>query len=384
MACDAHLGVLRWAVASAVAGEPADPAPLRDRDEATLRHVLLSTGLTGFTAGLASRHRLRLSETLLAHLAEQAGEIAERQRRFADLMPRVLGVLAAASVPAIPVKGLALTEIAWTHPAERPMADIDLLVPPDRREEAARAMTAAGFDLDGRGPVEDTFLGWGDGGVGRTDGESAAHNGKVELHPGWLEYLHGYVIGDGGTLTSRAVDGTFLGAPCRRLGFAEIVAHCLGHLSASVIRRDVRGLNILDVVLGLQALDDDAKGDLADLIDSIDPRLSAPGLWLIEQVHHGAAVYQGVDAGAAIARLGKRARDQLMAMDAASVLRDPDSRSVWAWRSAWVTSTAELARMARQFAVPPAAEMRRRDPDASVAVLHLRRVARGTRRALRH
>jgi hypothetical protein len=384
MPCDAHLGVVRWAVASAVAGEPADPALLRDRDESTIRHVLLSTGLTGFTAGLASRHRLRLPESLLAHLAEQGGEIAERQRRFAGLMPRVLDALAAASVPAIPVKGLALTELAWPHPTERPMADIDLLVPPARRDDAGRALSAAGFALHERSPIEDTFLGWGDGGVGRTDGESAAHNGKVELHPGWVEYLHGYTIDDGGVLTARAVEGTFLGAPCRRLGPAEIVVQCLGHLSASVIRRDVRGLNVLDVVLGVRALDDDAKADLAGLIDALDPRLSAPGLWLVEQVHHGAAVYQGVDAGAALARLGKRARDQLTAMDAASVLRDPNSRSVWAWRSAWVTSTAERTRMARQFAVPPAAELRRRDPDASVAVLHLRRVARGTRRALRH
>jgi Uncharacterised nucleotidyltransferase len=382
MSRDAQLGVVRWAIDSALAERAVDP-PLRDLDDAAARSALFATGLTGFTAGLTARHRLRVSASLEGYLAEQANELAERHRRFEELEVRVLDVLAQATVVAIPVKGLVLAELAWPFPAERPMADIDLLVAPGQRATAEAAMRRAGFTLASRARTEDTFLGWGDGGVGRTDGESAAHNGKVELHPGWCEYLHGYTIDDRGLLLDQAVDGGFRGMPCERLPPAALVVHCLGHLSACVIRREVRGVNVLDVVLGLRALDGEGKAELAGLVDRLDPRLSAPGWWLIEQVRNGAVVHQGIDVAATIGRLTRRGREQLLALEASSVLRDVDSRSSWAWRAAWTTSYSELARMARQFALPPTGELRRADPAASPLRLHARRLRRGSRMMLR-
>ncbi|MEZ5261205.1 MAG: hypothetical protein R2755_05375 [Acidimicrobiales bacterium] len=67
-------------------------------------------------------------------------------------------------------------------------------------ERAIAALAGCGYRLVERSPWEDTVLAWGDGSVGRTDGESADHNGKIELHPGWVERLHHYLVDDGGLL----------------------------------------------------------------------------------------------------------------------------------------------------------------------------------------
>jgi len=48
-------------------------------------------------------------------------------------------------VPAAPIKGIAYATTIYDHPGERPMIDVDLLVPPDRFDEACRRLARAGL-----------------------------------------------------------------------------------------------------------------------------------------------------------------------------------------------------------------------------------------------
>lgn len=60
----------------------------------------------------------------------------------------VEAALEQAGLPRIWLKGFALAHTVYPRPELRPMLDLDVLVPPDRREEALRALLAAGFYED--------------------------------------------------------------------------------------------------------------------------------------------------------------------------------------------------------------------------------------------
>jgi hypothetical protein len=66
---------------------------------------------------------------------------AERSRTLAG----VVDELARAGVPTILLKGVAYARTLNAHPAERPMTDIDLLVPADRYLEGGRLLERLGF-----------------------------------------------------------------------------------------------------------------------------------------------------------------------------------------------------------------------------------------------
>lgn len=351
---DAQLRVVRWAVDAALAsGRPTDP-PARELGDAA-HEALSRTGLGPFVAGLVDEHRLRLPSGELAQVGELRRSVEAARPQFVELLRHVLGVLAGAGVPVAPVRGPVLADQVWRRPDERPMTDIDLLVPRDVLDRAADALVAGGFAHCRTAWTKHALVVPAGGAAGRADAAGPdmdaglAAGIVVELHPAWVEQLHGYAIDDRGTLLRTAGAASYLGAPCLMLPPAGLVVQCLGHLSASVIRRDVRGVNVLDVVLGLRSLDLEGRAALGRQIDQLDARFSAPGLWLIEQVRQGAAVHQDIDVGATLARLPGRARDQLLGLDPAAVLSGPPGPARWRWRAAWPVTGAERTRMTWDF-----------------------------------
>lgn len=355
-------------------------APLVE-DEATFRAVAFASGLTAAIAGLAGRRAVALPPAWVPYAEEQAGQVAARQRRFEALLPLALGALHDAGVAALPVKGAVLATERWPLAGCRPMSDIDLLVAPDQRGRAAEALVAAGYPLVDSSDWEDTFLAWGDGSVGRTDGESAEHNGKIELHPGWVERLHNYLVSDGGALLGpggAATMGSLAGVACLRLDAAAMALHVVGHLSATVIRAEVRPLHVIDALLCLEVLDDTGWQRFAALADLVDARLVDPGLWL-------ATRYRPASVPAAVAErrrhaLRAQARNRLAGCEPAAVYRDPARRTGLAWRAAFTTATAERLAMGRQALVPPASD---RPPGGGPLGLgsHVRRAVRLAGRA---
>lgn len=303
----------------------------------------VATGLTALADSLGAFDGA--DAEVVAYVLDQRREVAERHQRFALLAPRVIEALATAGVTAVPVKGAVLcghdgSRPVWPAPATRPMSDIDLLVPPRQRTMAGAALEAAGWGLHATSASEDTYLAWGDGGAGRTDGESADHNGRIEVHPGWGEFLHGYVA---------------TGADVERAATpAGLAAHVIGHLSSTVVRAEVRAVNVLDVWFLHRA--GVSWPEVAEVLRSVDPRLTAPGLWLAHRVFPEAVPASLVDGE--LRRL--RSPRLFTGLHPASVLRDPTQRTTGRWRLAIAADAAERSAVARQMGGSVVGRVRRR------------------------
>src|SRR5690606_29037035 len=107
----------------------------RERAEGVLGRALMSVG-AGRESGPDAWARM--------------GMVADfRQLRLRESLADALGVLSAAGVPRMLLKGAAL---ATCHYAggfpERPMEDVDVLVPPEAAEEAHRMLLRAGWVVD--------------------------------------------------------------------------------------------------------------------------------------------------------------------------------------------------------------------------------------------
>ena len=306
----------------------------------------IATGLTALAGSLGVFDDA--SPEVAAYVGEQRAQVAARAQRFVGVTPRVLEALAGADILAVPVKGAVLGGSAaggahgmpvWPDPSTRPMSDIDVLVPPRHRAQAAAVLTHAGWMMHQTNDFEDTFLAWGDGKVGRTDGESVEHNGRIEVHPGWLEFLHGYTA-RGFDLEAHAAVGADRQA---RLDDAAFAVHVIGHLASTVVRAEVRAVNVLDVlVLHQRGIDWAAIGAVTATVDA---RLVGPGLWLVDRVLPGLVPDDVL--GRELSRL--RGADALAATPTAAVLRDPGPRTTARWRASFTTSAAERAAVVRQL-----------------------------------
>ncbi len=318
-----------------------------------LQFAGLATGLTALAAHLTQDGASAgvTDPVVVAWLVDQRREVAARVARFDELVPQVRGALAAAGVPAVPVKGAELAASAtpvWSLPSARPMADVDLVVPRRYRAQAAATMVTNGLRPAGSTSFEDVFLAWGDGSVGRTDGESALHNGRVELHPDWTEFLHGYVARGFDVEMHAVADPELEGG--FRLDHAELTTHVVGHLSSTVVRAEVRAVNVVDVWWCHQAGVDWDR--VAMYMSDVDPRLSAPGLWLAHAVVPGVVPVRLL--AREFDRLPKAARQQLDGIAPEEVFRDPATRTTARWRLAFA-SGRERGAILDQMAFPSGA-----------------------------
>ena len=351
---------------------------LGDLDKDRFARAGFASGLTATLAGLHNQAGLELPPAWRAYAEEQLAAVTARQDHFAHLLPIVLSALDGAGVPALPVKGAVLATQVWPVAGWRPMSDIDVVVAPADRARAGAALIAAGLVQTDTSDWEDTFLAWGDGRVGRIDGESPDHNGKVELHPGWVERLHNYLVDDGGLLLGEARPGRVANEAALCLSPAALALHVVGHLSATVVRAEVRPLNVVDAVLCLRRLVPNCAGldpreEFAELAGRVDPRLVEPGMWLVQQ-HRPELV-----AARSTARLSARARSRLAGASRASVLRDPNRRTSLGWRMAFADTGAQRRAVLRQWMVPPTADLRRAGAGGSLR-LQWSRLARITGR----
>jgi hypothetical protein len=63
----------------------------------------------------------------------------------AELVAAVARMLEAYDIPTIPLKGVLLQHTVYSHPAQRVITDVDVLVPPERFDEACWRLAHAGF-----------------------------------------------------------------------------------------------------------------------------------------------------------------------------------------------------------------------------------------------
>ncbi len=380
---DDQIGLLRWVLAAVDDGTEHDPGSPPALDLGRLRAAGLATGLTAAVGALAERRGAALPPACQHFVDEQRVAVAARCRRYRTLLPEVLAALGAAGVGAVPVKGAVLADLVWPVPDARPMADIDVIVRPAERERAVRALLAAGLAHAHRAADEDVLLAWGDGSRTVTDRESEAHSGKVEVHPGWRQEVHHYAVDDGGWLLAATVPGTVAGVTCRVLPEPALALHTLGHLSAGVIRAEVRALNVVDVALLLARLGAADGAAFAAGCAALDPRLTAPGLWLVRSVRP-VWLDPPFDLDATVARELRRlpvgGARRLAAADPASVLRELGTRTRLDWRLAFTTTPRERTAVVRQAVVPPSRDLAVEAPGQSIWRLQAHRAVRSGQR----
>ena len=156
---------------------------------------------------------------------------ALRNLLLAEELGRVLSALAAAHVPAMPLKGVALAESLYGDAALRVCADIDLLVPPQRFAAAFAVLGTAGYEVEFTSPqlVSLTARYGKDAGLMRQDGATLY---PLQLHAG---LIWGGPVERGRTdeIWSDARPVTFRGVPTFALSpeweFLYLAVHAARH-----------------------------------------------------------------------------------------------------------------------------------------------------------
>ncbi len=158
-----------------------------------------------------------------------------------------------------------------------------------------------------------------------------------------MEFLHGY------TVRGCALDvATF--------DHEALTVHVLGHLASTVVRAEVRAVNVVDVWWCVQRpLNWDR---MAALMAATDPRLTAPALWLVHHLLPDAIPVP--DTSREMARLPRSARRSLAAASPADVLRDPSQRTSFRWRQTFTMATRERVAVVDQMLWPYGARSLRR------------------------
>jgi hypothetical protein len=88
---------------------------------------------------------LRVPPDVAAALDQQFRHWTVRMMMIQRELLRVHGILEAAGVPHVALKGAHLAYCVYPHPALRPIRDLDILIPPDRIAQARAALLASGL-----------------------------------------------------------------------------------------------------------------------------------------------------------------------------------------------------------------------------------------------
>ena len=169
-----------------------------------------------------------------------------RMRLLARRLAESLDVLEEAGLEAMVLKGGALAHTLYPDPGERPMADLDLLVRPERGEEARRALASAGWRRDeDRYPGESYRRHYHLPPLRDEGGSGAA----LEIHTGLLLPGHPFALGPE-TLRRRARTASIRGRPLRVPDPVDhLVYLCLhfawGHALESGAWRTARDVGVL-------------------------------------------------------------------------------------------------------------------------------------------
>jgi hypothetical protein len=94
-------------------------------------------------------YRSTLGSSAPRHVVEKLRDVyilhAFRNRKILSEVARITAGLRMREVPVMLLKGAALAADVYDDPALRPMADVDVLVPPDRLHAAAESIAASGY-----------------------------------------------------------------------------------------------------------------------------------------------------------------------------------------------------------------------------------------------
>jgi len=210
-------------------------------DWRTGRAVAAMHGISGLLAG---KLLWRGPEGWAEFLIRQRDHIAGRQLRLKELLAAVAVHCQREGIPVLALKGTALLEEGLYGYGQRPMADLDLLTPPEHLGRASKVLESLGLRESHRTFKHRVFEPR-DATRPRGFGEHADNAIKVELHERICEML-----------PRRVTDITRLVSPAdARPGLhpypsrAALMAHLLLHAAGGMSYRSLRLIQLHDIAL---------------------------------------------------------------------------------------------------------------------------------------
>ncbi len=141
------------------------------------------------------------------------------------IVGRCARAFAARNIPVMALKGVALHALVYEDEAERPLSDVDLLVPPRHHADAVRALEDAGFRRRTPATSWATTL--------------AAPDVPLDVDLHRRLFPTGLYRLDSDALFARStLDASRFGAPVRLPDPYDLYAHCVGHFAKT--RMDAR------------------------------------------------------------------------------------------------------------------------------------------------
>lgn len=189
----------------------------------------------------------RMGVTALRH--EYAASMIVAERRCL-LLDEVAGALRSAGVRSAPIKGIGFVGNIYPDPAERPMHDIDLLVPAALMHVALRTMTSLGFER-----------------VGYSRKLSGYYHALAFARDGMMVELHRNIVQHGrtslriGDLWRRTTSATDAGG-AERLDRVDEALICMLHIARHELA--VPAINYVDVARLWKRLDAAQRTTLAE------------------------------------------------------------------------------------------------------------------------
>jgi len=143
-----------------------------------------------------------------------------------EQLGRLARALADEGIVVMPLKGVLLQAIVYDDPSERPISDIDVLVPEGRFEHVVRVLRREGYTAAfERGAAAQTF---------RPSGHDTF---LVDVH--WSLFRRGLFRMPTSEVFARSTrDARLFGSPVMRMNSYDVFAHLIGHFVKGRLRMD--------------------------------------------------------------------------------------------------------------------------------------------------
>ncbi len=175
-------------------------------------------------------------------MADQGRQTFSRHTRFVELLALIDTEARRSGLALLALKGAAMHAAGLYAPGERPMADIDLLVPESDREAAHRLLAELRFELTEIAWKHETFEPK-DRTTTATLGESAANPMKIELHCRIREKLPQRLVDVSGQIFWTRPQAGLSYYPSR----AAAMTHLLLHAGGAIASKTIRLLHLQDI-----------------------------------------------------------------------------------------------------------------------------------------
>ena len=123
-----------------------DPAPPPPKAWPRLLPQLREHRLMPAAHWVVRRHNLRIPSEAYGPLESAFYSASLRHEQLCAALAEIAETLSQKGLQAVVLKGMALAEIVYPHPACRPMEDLDLLVRPDDRGAASEVLVSLGYN----------------------------------------------------------------------------------------------------------------------------------------------------------------------------------------------------------------------------------------------